>query len=149
MPESNSNPFTLTPAHLSACLITLIHGPYADTDTANVAAITAETIRYLNYAAPRGGVTDTDTLATVTAHLATAAYQLPQLLTSLGDWLNAEAAAGRIADEYCRPPDQLTDRIRAVISQATDHAGRLATALNAAHDLAATLDAADPAVPAA
>jgi hypothetical protein len=149
MPENNSNPFTLTPAHLTACLSTLIHGPYADTDTAGVAALTAETVRYLSYAAPRGGVTDPATIATVTANLATAAYQLPPLLAALGDWLNAEAAVGHIADEYRRPSDQLTARIRDTIGQATDHAGRLATALNAAHDLAATLDTVGPAVPAA
>ena len=149
MPENNTGPLTLTPAHLTACLAACVNGPYADDDTADVAGLTAETVRYLNYAAPRGGVTDPATIATVTANLATAAYRLPQLLTALGDWLTAEAAADRLADDHRRPPAQLTARIRAAISQASDHADSLAAALNTAHNLAATLHAAGPAVPAA
>jgi hypothetical protein len=104
MPENEASPFTLAPAHLSVCLVTLIHGPYADADTVGVADLAAEAVRYLNYAAPRGGVTDPATIAAVTADLATAAYRLPQLLTALGDWLNAETAADRIADDHRRPP---------------------------------------------
>jgi hypothetical protein len=41
MPESSS-PFALTPAHLTACLATLINGPYAGDDTAGVAGLAAE-----------------------------------------------------------------------------------------------------------
>lgn len=63
------------------------------------------------------------------AHLtATAAYRLPQLLAALGDWLKAEAAAGRLADDHHRPPDQFTALIRAAISQTTDQTDNLATA---------------------
>jgi hypothetical protein len=149
MPENDSNPFTLAPAHLSACLVTLIHGPYADADTVGVGGLAAEAVRYLSYAAPRGGVTDPATIATVLADLATTAYQLPQLVGVLGDWLEAEAAGGRLGGDRRRPPAQLADRVRAAMSQAADHAGSLATALSAAHDLAATLQAASPAAPAA
>lgn len=149
MPENDSSPFTITPAHLRACLVALVHGPYADADTAVVGGLAAEAVRYLNHAAPRGGVTDPATVADVTADLATVAYRLPQLLGALGDWLNAEVAAGRLADDHRRPPALLTARVRAAMGQAAEHAGSLATALSSAHNLAATLHAVGPAAPAA
>ena len=55
MPEIGSSPFTITPAHLRACLVTLIHCPYADAHTAAVGGLAAEAVRYLNRAVPRGG----------------------------------------------------------------------------------------------
>jgi hypothetical protein len=149
MPETAANPFAVTPALLTQHLADLAHGPYADADTADAAGLAAEAVRYLNYAAPRGGVTDPATIATVTASLATAAYRLPQLLTALGDWLNAEAAAGRLGDDHRRPPEHLAALIRAAVRTASDHADDLAAALNAAHNLTATLHAAGPGTPAA
>jgi len=99
---------------------------------------------------PRAGASPSPaTVATITADLAAAAYRLPQLLTALGDWLKAETGAGRIGDDFHRPPAHLTALIRAAISQATDHADDLATALNTTHNLAATLHATGPAAPAA
>jgi hypothetical protein len=144
MPENNASPFTLTPVHLTACLTGLVHGPYGDADTAAVAGLTAETIRYLNYAVPRGGVTDPATVYAVSGDLTAAAYRLPQLLAALGDWLAAEAAAGRLADDHRRPAAGLADRISAAIRTASDQAGSLAAGLSAVHNLAATLHA-DPA----
>jgi hypothetical protein len=150
MPENHTGPFTLTPAHLTICLTTLINGPYADADTADVAGLAAEAVRYLDYAAPRGGITDPATIATVAALLATTADRLSQLLAALGDWPAAEVDAGRLTDDQHRhrAPDQLTAPSRAAISQAANHAGNLAAALNTAHDLAAAPHA-DPAFPAA
>jgi hypothetical protein len=55
MPENDSSPFTITPTHLRACLVTLVHGPYADADTAVVGGLAAEAVRYLNHAFPRAG----------------------------------------------------------------------------------------------
>jgi hypothetical protein len=103
---------------------------------------------HLNYAAPRGGITEPATIAAVTADLSTAAYRLPQLLTALGAWIIAEAAAGRLADDHSRPPAQLTVRIRDTLRQADDNAETLAASLSAVHNLAATLHAARPAAPA-
>jgi hypothetical protein len=122
-----------------------IHGPYGDADTAGVAGLAAETIRYLNYAAPRGGVTDPATVYAVSGELATAVWRLPQLLAALGGWLEAEAAAGRLTDDHRRPPADLAALIRGAFSDAGDHAGSLARALSTAHNLAATLHAAGPA----
>ena len=145
MPENSRTDSQLTPAQLTASLAALVNGPYADTSTAGAADLAAEAIRYLNYAAPRGGITEPATVATVAAGLATAAYRMPQLLAALGGWLEAEAAAGRLADDHRRPPALQADRTRAAIRTASDQAGSLAAGLSAVHNLAATLHAAGPA----
>jgi len=81
-----------------------VHGPYADADSASAAEVTAGALRYLNHAAPRGGVTEPATVTTVAAHLAATAHRLPQLLTQLAEWLAAEAAAGRSPTTTAAPP---------------------------------------------
>ena len=111
--------------------------------------MTAEAIRYLNHAAPRGGITDPPTISLTAANLAAAAYRTPQLLTQLAEWLVAETIAGRVADDHHRPAWQQTDAARILLWEAIDHAEHLANALNAAANITATLHAADPAAPAA
>jgi hypothetical protein len=135
MPETPA----ATPQQLTAALAALVNGPYDDAETAATADLAAEAVRYLNYAAAKGGITDAATIASLASSLATAVYRLPQLLNAISAWLIAEAAAGRIADDHHRPAEQLTDRIRATLLQAADNAGELAAALAAAHNLAATL----------
>jgi hypothetical protein len=148
MPSNDLIPLSLTPAYLTACLTELVNGPYADADTAGAADLAAETVRYLNYAAPRGGITEPATVAAVAASLAATAWRLPQLMSALAEWLAAEATAGRLADDHRRPPADLTALIRAATSQAGDRAGDLAAALSTVHNLSATLHAAGPAGPA-
>ena len=97
MPETSDIP--VTTARLTASLADVIHGPYSDAGTA-AADLAAETARYLNYAAAKGGITDPATISAVTASLAIAAYRLPQLLNAISEWLRAETTAGRIADEH-------------------------------------------------
>jgi len=143
MPEITD--IQVIPAQLTASLIALVHGPYADPCTIAAADLAAETIRYLNYAVPRGGITEPATAAAVIANLAAALYRMPQALTAISEWLQAESAAGRIADDHRRSPAQLTARIRAAISQATENAGELSSILTAAHNLTATLHATGPA----
>ncbi len=53
MPEISDT--QVTPAQLTAALAARIRGPYADSDTAAAAEVTAEAIRYLNHAAPGAG----------------------------------------------------------------------------------------------
>jgi len=142
MPETNDIPAA------TAQLAGLVHGPYADASTAAAADLAAETIRYLNHAAAKGGITDPATIAAVTASLAASAYRLPQLLNTISEWLKAETTAGRIADDHRRSPDQLTARIRAAIIQTADNADALAADLAAVHNLTATLHTAEPAAPA-
>jgi hypothetical protein len=146
MPETTDTPATT--AQLAAGLAGLIHGPYADASTAGAAELTADTLRYLNHAAAKGGITDPATIAAVTASLATTAYRLPQLLNTISEWLRAETTAGRIADNHRRSPDQLTARIRTAITHTADSAASLAAALAAVHNLTATLHTAEPAAPA-
>jgi hypothetical protein len=149
MPAGSDDGGGLPPAQLCAVLEALVHGPYGDADTAGVAGLAAESVRYLNYAVPRGGVSDPATVAAVAAELSTAAYRLPQLLAALGGWLTAEADAGRVADDHRRPPAELAAKVRAAFGEADDYAAGLARALSAAHNLAATLHAAGTAAPAA
>jgi hypothetical protein len=134
----------VTPAQLTASLASLTHGPYTDLSTAAAADLAAETIRYLNDAAPMGGITDPGTVAAVTANLATAARRLPQLLTAISEWLETEAAAGRITDDRGRPAAQLTE----LVSQAAESADALASTLAGLHRLTATMHS-GAAVPAA
>jgi hypothetical protein len=138
----------VTTAQLTASLAGLAVGPYADASTAGAGDLAAETVRYLNHAAAKGGITDPATIADLTASLATTAYRLPQLLNTISEWLRAETTAGRIADDHRRSPDQLTARTRAAITHAADNADSLAAALAAVHNLAATLHTAEPAAPA-
>jgi hypothetical protein len=138
-------PDTRAPAHLAAA----INGPYTDDATTDAAALTTETIRYLNYATRAGGITEPATVATMTSNLADAAYRLPQLLTQTADWLTAETAAGRIADDHHREAWQLTDATRDILGEAAEHAAALARALTAAQNLTAALHTTQPANPAA
>jgi hypothetical protein len=138
----------VTTAQLTASLAGLAVGPYSDASTAGAADLAAETIRYLNHAAAKGGITDPATISALTASLATAAYRLPQLLNTISEWLRAETTAGRIVDDHRRSPDQLTARIRAAIAQAADSADGLAADLAAVRNLTARLHTAEPAAPA-
>lgn len=140
MPEITDTP--VSAARLTASLAGLVHGPYCDDDTAGVAALAAEAVRYLNHAVLGDGVTDPVTVAAVTAELAAAARRLPPLLTVLGDWLQAQASAGRIGDDRRRPAAERAALIRDAASRAAGHADDLAEALSAAHNLAAALHAA-------
>jgi hypothetical protein len=147
MPETSDLP--ITTAQLTAGLAGIIHGLRCpDASTASAADLAAETTRYLNHAAAKGGITDSATIAALTASLATAIYRLPQLMNTISEWLRAETTAGRIADDHRRPPDQLTARIRAAATHAGDTADSLAAALAAVHNLTATLHTAEPAAPA-
>jgi hypothetical protein len=147
MPETSNAPDTTS--QLAASLAALTDGPYADASTEGAAYLAAETIRYLNYAAAKGGITDPATIAALTASLATAAYRLPQLLNTISQWLTAETTAGRIADDHHRTPDQLTARVRAATTHAADNADGLAAALAAVHNLTARIHTAEmPTAPA-
>jgi len=143
MPDSDSvSP--LPPALLASQLAALIGGPYCDTDTAGAVGLASESIRYLNHAVPRGGVTEPATVSAVAADLSIASYRLPQLLSALGAWLTAESAAGRVADDHHRPPAELAAKVRAAFGDAGACAAELARALSTAHNLSATLHAAGP-----
>ena len=117
------------------------HGPHDDQATTGAAALAAETIRYLSYATTHGGLSDPATVYAVAGDLSAAAFRLPQLLTQLVDWIDAEAAAGRIVGD--RPATRLDSDARAIFGEAVGHAASLAAALADAHNLTATMRAAN------
>jgi hypothetical protein len=134
-----------SPARCTRDLTGQRHGPYDDTATAEAAALTAETIRYLNYAAANSGLTSPATICTLTGELSVAAARLPQLLTALTGWPGTRASTGRIADDQHRPVAGITSQARAALELAARHAHGLAAALAAAQNLTATLHPASPA----
>jgi hypothetical protein len=134
-----------SPARYARELTGQRHGPHDDTTTAGTAALTAETIRYLNYAATHGGLTSPATICTLTGELSAAASRLPQLLTRLAGWLDTQASTGAIADDHHRPAPDITGQARAALELAARHAASLAAALAAAQNLTATLHPAAPA----
>jgi hypothetical protein len=72
-------------------------------------------------------------------------YRFPQLLGLLGDWVTAEAGAGRIEGDGGCPGWQLAESAHAVLGEACEHADALARCLGVAHSLAATFHGTDPA----
>jgi hypothetical protein len=127
-----------SPAQYARDLSGRRHGPHDDRTTAEVAALTAETIRYLNYAATCG-LTSPATICIMTGELSAAAARLPQLLARLTGWLEAQASTGRIADDQHRPVTGITGQARAALELAARHAADLAAALAAVQNLTATL----------
>jgi hypothetical protein len=141
MSVSDSDAVSL-PALLAARLDALASAPYCDADTAGVAGLAAESVRYLGNAVPRGGVTDPATVAAVAADLSLLASRLPALVSVLGGWLMYESAAGRLDDEHSRPPAELAPQIVTASSDACQSARDLARALNTLIDLTEPLHAA-------
>jgi hypothetical protein len=118
-----------------------LHGPYDDDATASrQAERAADAFRYLNYAT-RDGLTEPNTAAIITGHLADAAYRLPQLLKQLTEWLTREITAGRIASDHGRPALLLAADTRDQLTDAAQQAAHLARALDHARQLTSTLHA--------
>lgn len=122
MPETSDAPDARR--QLAASLASQADSPYVDTS-----------------------ITDPATITDLTASLATASHRLPQLLNTIGAWLLAETAAGRIADDHHRTSEQLAVRICAATAQAADSADDLTIALAAVHNLTAALHSTQPATP--
>lgn len=92
----------LRPGHLLHHLETAAGGPH-DPDAAIAAAwLTAEAIRYLNYAASSDeGVEFASTLYSVAGALSLAAGRVPQLAGQMHAWLNANS--GRLVNDDGAP----------------------------------------------
>lgn len=84
----------MTPREYAAQLSTTRHGPHDDDTTTAVAALAAEAIRWLAYATRPGsdGVSTPTTVYDLVNELDTAIYRIPQALSYLADWLNAEVS---------------------------------------------------------
>jgi hypothetical protein len=129
------DPPNLVIADAARSLEDLLHGPYSGLATAEAAALAAGSMRYLNYAAMHGGVTEPEAVTAVVAQLCTAVYRFPQLLGLLGDWVTAETRAGRLACDGGGPAWQLAESASAVLGEACEHADGLARCLGVAHSL--------------
>jgi len=131
----------MTPGEYCEALAASRHGPHDDAATISAARLAGESVRFLNYATgpAADGLTEPVTAYHLAGELTTAVYRLPQLLSQLADWLTAQAASGRLADTAGRPPGQVTDAACTALSEAMDHADRLARALAAAQNLTAGL----------
>jgi hypothetical protein len=131
-----------SPAQMTRSLAALADSPYRDADTADVAGLAAETVRYLGHVVPDGGVTDPATVTAVAGDLSLMACRLPALVASLGAWLMNESAAGRLTDDQRRPPAEMAAKVVMASSDACQSARELARALNTLIELTEPLHAA-------
>ncbi len=125
----------MSPDRLATELTRRLDGPHADEHTAGTARLAAEAVRFLNYATGHHagqGLTYPATAYTVTGQLAGAAYGLPQTCRQLAAWLDAEHAAGRLADDHRRPVGELTTTARSYLAEAAQLADSLGRALSEA-----------------
>lgn len=120
--------------HLEACA----GGPHDPDATAAAAWMSAEVIRYLNYATRSDeGVQYPATLYTVAGALALAAGRIPQLAGQALAWLTANS--GRLANDDGSPVSDTLDAAAASSQAAADAARLLALHLRALQNaLAAT-----------
>jgi hypothetical protein len=90
----------MTLTELVAKLEGRMDGPHADEDTAAAAWVTAEAIRYLNYASGSHSATGLEfpsTVYTIAGGLSTAAHRMQQLFEQLARHLADQDAAGLLA----------------------------------------------------
>lgn len=136
----------MTAERLSGTLTARLNGPHSDEATAEAARVASEAVRLLNYATgphASAGLTEPATAFQVMADLAQTAYRLPQLCGQLGDYLDREFAAARLADDHGRLPYLVIARARHDLDTAARHADALGAALAAAQNAIAGLYLAD------
>ena len=134
----------MTPDQLVNELLRGLDGPHADEHTSAAASLTAESVRYLNYAtgAHAGdGLTDPATVCRIAGELAETAARLPQVCGQLTAWLEAEHAAGRLADDYGFPVASLVGHARDDLEAAAHRARELGGALTLAQSAIANVHA--------
>jgi hypothetical protein len=130
----------MTPGEMAAALTAGLDGPHSDEDTAAVAELAAEAVRFLNYATghhAKAGLTFPATACAVTGSLGRATSGLGQCFAQVTDFLDRELAAGRLGDDSGAHPALPVERARRHLEHADQAARALAAALAAAHsDLA-------------
>lgn len=134
----------MTPDQLVNELERRLDGPHSDEQTTAAAWLTAEAVRYLNYATgshAAAGVTVPSTVCTVLGQLAEAAYRHPQLCRQLADWLEAQTAAAALGDDNGGPVAVRIDRARRHLDMAAVRARQLADALDAAQQATSSIHA--------
>jgi len=103
----------------------------------------AESIRAINHLTP-GALGYPGDLYEVIAGLTVMAQRLPQLLSQLSAWLEAEHAAGRIAHDTRQAPEQYVQDVNGSLVLAAVSARTVAKALSTAHNACSGLKVADP-----
>jgi hypothetical protein len=121
---------------LAGALAGRLDGPHSDQDTAAVASLAAEAVRYLNYATgthAATGLTWPATAYAVLGSLTALVSRLPQLLSQLSDWLDGELAAGQLGDDSGQDPVLVVERARRHLEAAAVAAGMVQRSLSAAY----------------
>jgi hypothetical protein len=125
---------------MTAALPGWLDGPHSDEDTAAVAELAAEAVRFLNYATgshAAAGLTFPAAAYAVTGSLGLAASRLGQCFGQVTDFLDRELAAGRLGDDSGCHPALPVERARRHLEYAARAASALTEALSAAQsDLA-------------
>ena len=131
----------MTPQEIAARLPELTDGLHDDETITALAQITAEAVRGLNHATfPRAvGLSEPATVYRVLGELATAANRLPQLLTQLARWLDAENTAGRLAHDSGSLPGAMAYVMARLDQNAPRYAALLGSALDDAQQATAGL----------
>lgn len=126
-------------------------GPHSNDYTVRTAWALAEAVRVLNYATgshAAAGLTAPATVYDVLGAAKTAAQRLPQLFGQLGDFLDAQLEAGRLADSSGRGsgrhPSFAVEAARLELSDARAAANRLERALERAQAAVSGLHAPVP-----
>jgi hypothetical protein len=130
----------LTPDQMTAELTARLDGPHADEDTAAVARLVAEAVRFLNYATAGGaGLTYPATAYTVAGELADAAARIGQLTGQVGRFPARELAAGRLGEDSGADPAEAAARADDYLAAATAAADALASVFGAAQSCLSSL----------
>jgi hypothetical protein len=121
-------------------------GPYSPDRTAEVAAMMAEAVRYLNHAtqgrAGREALHYPSHLDRVVASLATMAQRMPQLLEQMESWLRNETGASRTEvtyGQYAGRADLAYDVTASRMEVAAARFADAAKALEQAHQITSAL----------
>jgi hypothetical protein len=137
----------MTPKRLAVELTRRLDGPHADEHTAAAADLTAEAIRYLNYAtgshSPEGLVYPA-TVYAIAADLSSAAYRMTQLFRQLGDWLARQETCGMLGTDDGSPSADVVAAAQANLRHATVTAGMLSGHLDALHNSISGLNGRGP-----
>jgi hypothetical protein len=125
----------MTPDLMAAEITAQLDGPHADADTAAVAWLASEAVRFLNYATgshAAAGLTLPGTAYTVAGELAAAVSRLGQLTGQLADFLERELAAGRLGHDHGSDPALSVQDARGHLLAAAAAAAVLEAALSGA-----------------
>lgn len=130
----------MTPDEMAAELAARIDGPHTDDDTAGVARLISQAVRFLNHATlGEDGLTYPATACGVTGDLAVAAARLSQLTEQMGRFLAHELAAGRLGEDSGRDPADAVSRADDYLAAAGAAAVPLGDVLSAAQNSLATV----------